>query len=122
LLMYEGQKQAFLDEISFLRGKHCQQSQEFEDLVKLVMCNMNAVHIRPLYIDIMLRWTLFRAKFVELEAYGEGFSWPDGNIIDGFVPEVFLRLRRDDFRVLRDDESVGSEEIPLAFTNEEMLN
>ncbi len=66
MLMYEGQKEAFLNEIAFLRENHCQQSKQFEDLVEIVCCNMKTNHCRPLYIDIMLRWTLFRAYFVEV--------------------------------------------------------
>ena len=84
---------------------------------------MDSAHIRPLYIDIMLRWTLFRAWFVELEQYSVGFAWPKGNLIDGFVPEVFVRLRRDDFRVLPDDAIVGpTEPVPKAFENLEMVD
>ena len=86
---------------------------ELPELIKKVKHNMDEPR-RPLYIDIMLRWLLFRASLVDLEKDQQQIDWGHAEKIDGFPAEVFTKLRADDFRILEADERIGINERPQA--------
>ncbi len=118
--MYESLKKKFLHEIGQQEKKHAKAVNELPKLIKRVTCNMEE-HCRPLYIDIMLRWLLFRASLVELEKDQKQIDWESADKIDGFPAEVFTVLRTDDFRLLDAEERIGNGETDNPLIADEVI-